>query len=538
MHDHNSLTEVMKAGFTQLFLDFSALTGYSFDLDASRIKSFHDYTEILSYLSKHEAVLLSYFKTGRLDPRAVKHCGAGVPVFLRDLWGLLLQSDASLRIQGVSLLRQCFALWKKAEVSVDSGPDIEKFVARQNAPRLISVPWLGLVDAMASCWGRAVGGPTEDLRADALVPYTSSGATYEKTPVLDRVEAIEDLVSLRHNGFLSYVPKVRTVARNRAVAVPKDWTKTRIVFVEPSPRMQAQQCLRRWLESAVDRSFLKKRVNFRDQGFQRRSLAQDGRSSIDLSDASDYVRSCLVWRFFRLTPVLRSALFGSRSRTCETPLGETPLHSYSTMGNATTFTVMSIILSCLLEVAERDVYLKTGYQSRPGTVFGDDIVCDDVIAGTVLEYLDLLGLKPNPRKTFISSAFRESCGLDLFEGSDVTPVAVKRWKSDTDEDISARVAYSNALWRRGLWRTAVFLSQREDVPVNTSARDDSYFSFSEGWDGRWSRWLADEQRYVWALRAPHDDMYERDSECHLQYALVNGRLRASEDGNLFEDLIE
>ena len=520
MRDHNSLTQVMGASYDALFRDFSALSGHSFERDIRRIRSFPDHAGLLLYLRKHELVLLEFFRTGKIVCNNVKNDGS-VPVFLQPLWVDMLSELKSVRVLAASLLRQAMALWKKASLSISPEADFKKFKERQTPVRQTSYVWLKVCDEIASRLGRWFS----DLNPDDLLPFVSSGATYAKTPLLDRPEKAE---RLSVHGY-AYKPRgislVESPSLNRAVAVPKDFSKVRIVFVEQSPRMQVQQSLRLWLESQVESCPLARRISFQNQEFQRRSLRLPRRSSIDLSDASDYVTSSLVWRCLRHLPILRSALFGSRSRMCECDGEVLPLRSYSTMGNATTFTVMSIILATLLDVCEDDFrsYAKT--RVRTGTVFGDDIVCDDVIAGTVLDRLRLLGLKPNVHKTFISGPFRESCGLDLFEDIDVTPTSLKRWKSDTPEDIVAQVSYSNALWRKGFWNLANYISNREDVPVNTSSDDTSYVSFSKGHAGRSSVWIADEQRYVWALRARRERYRERDNVCHLDYALLHGRLR-------------
>lgn len=544
MCDHNSLTQVMGVAYERLFGDFTSLTGESFELDLSRVRSLLGTgvaSQLLSYLKKHEVVLTEYCRTSRLAPHGVKVAADGRPVFLHSLWSALVSecdvcgcdhatslcSMHSLRTQSYYLLKQTFALFKKAQIVIDPAPSINAFVERMQSPRRrVDNVWLALVNASSKVLARSA---TDVVPLD-LEPFVSTGASYAKTRILDRCETVEDVCSIRHvkNG-LDHIPRVQTQPRNRLAVVPKDWSKVRIVFVESSSRMLVQQAARRWLEGVVESGPLSERIRFDDQGYQRQSLRMLGRCSIDLSDASDWLDASVIWRFLSVLPVFRSLCFSSRSQQCDLPTGESlVLSCYSTMGNATTFTVMSVFLACLLEVCESDVHRLTGRKPRRGTVFGDDIVCDDFVAGTMLDYLRLVGLKPSQAKTFISSRFRESCGLDLFEDEDVTPISVKKWNPASLESKAAWLSYSNALHKRGLWGLASFFCSGFDswkIPVNTTSDDTTLFSFCKGWDSRGARWYHKEQRYL-GLRQPKVcNSLSRDNELHLSYALVHSRLK-------------
>jgi hypothetical protein len=70
---------------------------------------------------------------------------------------------------------------------------------------------------------------------------------------------------------------------------------------------------------------------------------------------------------------------------------------------------------------------------QPGAafVFGDDILVPTAIAPSVMEDLETFGLRVNRLKTFVHGHFRESCGVDAFNGINVTPV---RWKCGLDAE--------------------------------------------------------------------------------------------------------
>lgn len=503
MRDHNSLTMAM-AGLRAWFSDLEALTGDRYARDYQTLVSIANkdgLQGLILFMSKVEDEIIGWLSQERLGASALKRDKDGFPVFLNPLWrGLYLDKPAA----SVAWLRQTTALIRKIELVIDPTPSYEQFRGRLKADlRLLSDEWLFLVDQLADVLERDLPG---DLPLADLFPYVSTGASRDHTPILDRCETIEDCGATKH-GSLSYIPRVATSPVSRCVAVPKDARRVRIVCVEPAPRMLLQQALRRWLENAVENSRLSVRICFKDQDFQRRSLRMDGRSSIDLSDASDHLLASVIWRFLRRKPTLRSALFSARCSRVNIQGVEVVARCFSTMGNACTFTVMSIFLACLTAHAELDVR-----GVRASTVFGDDIVCDDVVAGSVLYRLNVVGMKPNHRKTFIGKRFKESCGLDIFDGQVVTPLAVKRWEVVSDSDVVRSVAQSNSAFRRGYWRLADSLTPLGvRIPVNTSSADDCLFSFCKGVDGRGARWIATEQRYVWDIPKPSCKVDRRDN---------------------------
>lgn len=549
MHDHNSLTTVMAELYNALFCDYRAITGLSFERDLRRVQGLLGSggpLGLLRFMKKHEDVLIGFLRTGAINPEGVKHDVEGFPVFMNSSWRQLGHTcevcrttyhdggDCSyhscrcryVRVGAYANLKQALALFKKAEIAVDPGPSLEGFVDRMVGERPLEAGWMSTVDR-ASEWLRGI---LPDLDPNGLLPYTSSGAVFERMAVLDRVGIIQRAPATIHAKRWPGYALVGTDRRSRAVAVPKDASKVRVVFVEPAAQMNLQQAIRRFIEHEVERSPLARRIRFDDQVFQQNSLRLPGRSSIDLSDASDWLDRRVIWRFFRHHPHLRSALFWSRSRECDVRGQIVPVNCYSTMGNATTFTVMSLFLACLLRDCEEGVRLYTGYKSRAGTVFGDDIVCDDVVAGSVMTALRGLGLKPSPRKCFIGTRFRESCGLDLLEDETVVPLAVKRWRVNSSEGRIARLAYSNQAHRLGLWYLAEALIADlpvDRLPVNTASNDTCLFSFSRGWDARQARWFAKEQRFLSPFWGPRTQGASLDNEAHLSYALVNGRLRSA-----------
>jgi hypothetical protein len=114
-------------------------------------------------------------------------------------------------------------------------------------------------------------------------------------------------------------------------------------------------------------------------------------------------------------PVLKTGFFGQ-------------LHSYAPMGNATTFPVQSLVFWAICVAAMQ----RLGFH-QPGAVFvfGDDIEVPTECVPAVIDGLESFGLLVNRSKSFWRGGFRESCGVDAFNGIDVTPV---RWKTTLDAE--------------------------------------------------------------------------------------------------------
>lgn len=282
--------------------------------------------------------------------------------------------------------------------------------------------------------------------ADAFpAPDIGPGESYEKRPRSARIEFFCD-----PRFSFSGAQREPTIRLSRACAVPKNWKRLRLIFIEPSSRMLVEKALQGWLYDAAGKYPLGRYVNFADQTSQHVRLLKPESASIDLSDASDWIDRRIVWLAFARRPLLRSLLFGSRA------IGDSTgkrFSCYSTMGNATTFPVMSLLLAAVTRLCESQAR-RAGAKLWTSGVFGDDIVCHEVIYGSVTGVLCDLGLKVNAAKSYVCSPFKEACGLDLVEGHDVTPIKVKSLHTDTHTDWSRLVAYANALFTAGYWRAA------------------------------------------------------------------------------------
>jgi hypothetical protein len=227
----------------------------------------------------------------------------------------------------------------------------------------------------------------------------------------------------------------------KLIAVPKDSRGPRLICVHPAEAIWIQQGVRRELERSISlfRSspgpWPKGRIQFDDQSCNGSIALTSSRSrryaTIDMKEASDRISEPLVQILFGS----KYKYFGcSRAQKFVIPsLGSLrnirgDLHSYAPMGNATTFPVQSLVFWAICVASLQ----RQGFH-QPGAVFvfGDDIIIPSECTEEVINDLESFGLLVNRTKSFWRGAFRESCGVDAFNGVDVTPV---RWKTTVDAE--------------------------------------------------------------------------------------------------------
>lgn len=273
---------------------------------------------------------------------------------------------------------------------------------------------------------------------------------------------------------------------SRLIAVPKDLTKPRLIAAEPSQHQWIQQLVRSQLEARLLNTCLKNCVSFRDQGLNKRFAIEGSRTgrfaTIDLSAASDRLSCAVVERFFRTNPTILDRLHACRTRWLRIDIERTQacyltLKKFAPMGSAVTFPVQSIVYA---GIAIASVLITRGWKltsanmtraSKLVTVYGDDIIVPTDCCRKTIGILETLGLKVNVDKTYESGYFRESCGVEAFKGTVVSPARVL---SPTDRaslgNLSSLLQTSNNFWKRGWWHTAkwlesTFTDYRKLLPV-------------------------------------------------------------------------
>lgn len=262
----------------------------------------------------------------------------------------------------------------------------------------------------------------------------------------------------------------------RVTTVPKTLKGPRVIAMEPSCMQYAQHGIQDVLQDAIESHRISKgHVNFRDQSINR-SLALDSSSTgrlatIDLSDASDRVPRSLALSMFDSNPDLRDAIDACRSTRALLPDGNvlSPLQKFASMGSALCFPVeamyfYTICVKALLRHQNLPVTFGNCFiVSRDVYIYGDDILVPSIYANIVLEELQKYNCKPNTSKTFWTGKFRESCGMDAYDGTQVTPVYVNTLRPRNKRQASELISWtatSNLFYAKGYWRTAQFMFEK------------------------------------------------------------------------------
>lgn len=267
---------------------------------------------------------------------------------------------------------------------------------------------------------------------------------------------------------------------SRVIAVPKDFRGPRIISAEPKENMWLQQGI--W-ETIADRvhthSYTKDSINFEDQELSRadalKASITNARATIDLKEASDRIALDLVYLLFgdeRIRDVYLDML-DTRSRWSDVPgIGRVKLRKFAPMGSALCFPIQSLVFLalCVGSIAGSRDNRRVPYASlaRRFRVFGDDIILPRDDASRVIPALEMAGLKLNLNKCCLNGPFKESCGMDAYQGIDVTPI---RWRTVVGrcieaEDLDAISRVHNLLRTAGFLITAdiVLAVMRERLP--------------------------------------------------------------------------
>lgn len=211
--------------------------------------------------------------------------------------------------------------------------------------------------------------------------------------------------------------------------VPKDSRGPRTICRETLKRLETQMS---YFDFMIEKltSISKGAINFLDQEVNRnlaRSSSVDRKyATLDLKDASDRVSHKLISTIFRNSP--GCSFFLKNVRATSVKIGDSiyPLHKVAGMGSGLTFPTMSLLASLAIchEVKKRFNF-SYDFIRKDIFIYGDDIIVPSNWYECAQRGLIKVGLKVNVAKSFIRSHFRESCGADFLNGSDVTIVRLK-----------------------------------------------------------------------------------------------------------------
>lgn len=271
-----------------------------------------------------------------------------------------------------------------------------------------------------------------------------------------------------HGSLQSDYEPSRRELPSRLCAVPKTQKGPRLICAEPLSNQWMQQGIWDWLRDRVRSTVLGRSIRFESQDRSQEwalSSSHDGsKATLDLSAASDRLCTRLVEYVFQGSDIL-NGIHACRTRSMEQTLDSgfpklTVLRKFATMGSALTFPVQTIIFTIL------SVWALRLYEGREDDwkdwkadfdrvrVFGDDIIVPKEVYGITKFVLHECGLEVNMSKSFAGEHFRESCGMDAFDGVDVTPARHRKPYSGSPSSTAALVEYSNNLFKKGMWNAS------------------------------------------------------------------------------------
>lgn len=236
---------------------------------------------------------------------------------------------------------------------------------------------------------------------------------------------------------------------NKIIFRPKNALKHRIISAEP--------CWLTWLQQAIKRPYYdyverhpKMFTWFSNQETSREMALRgsiDGSfATFDFSSASDAITTALVAQLFSKVPWIRDPLLLTRSEFATMPDGQTiPLAKFAPMGSATCFATMDTIMLSMCELAVRQTLGRSGRRGDY-VVYGDDVIIRQEAAEAFLQISDALQFSVNRDKSYWDTTtqgfYRESCGIEAFNGVDITPLRYSRFQ----EPLIARAPVDVTYW--------------------------------------------------------------------------------------------
>jgi len=266
----------------------------------------------------------------------------------------------------------------------------------------------------------------------------------------------------------------------RVTLVPKTLKTPRVIAMEPVCMQYMQQAVYRSFQANFKRDrLLKKLIGFDDQTLNQRMAKRgsiDNRTAtLDLSEASDRVSNELVRTMVDRWPFLREVVDATRSRKALVDGQTVRLAKYASMGSALCFPIEAAVFTTVIFVGiqrslnkplNRKDILRLSGSVR---VYGDDLIVPVDHVLTVVQALEAFGFRVNLGKSFWTGKFRESCGMEYYDGHDVTITRVRSVfparRQDATE-VASLVTLRNQLYLSGYWRTARWLDAKIEGLIN------------------------------------------------------------------------
>lgn len=228
------------------------------------------------------------------------------------------------------------------------------------------------------------------------------------------------------------------VDENVMLLVPKSAKTDRVICYEPHLNIKLQLSVGAYLRSRLS----KRGINLDDQSVNQRRAKLGSKTAhlatIDLKSASDTIAFGLV---LELLPIDWVCLLDDlRSKYTLWPDGSrVENQKFSSMGNGFTFELESLLFYAICSAVTPNV-----------SVYGDDLILPSASYGRCVRLLQACGFTVNTTKSFAEGYFRESCGGDYYNGSDCTPLYLRRLPKTIEDVLKFHNAFRAFSQRFGL----------------------------------------------------------------------------------------
>lgn len=416
-----------------------------------------------------------------------------LPAFLCGLLGRVFETNGDLKstpcVLSIKYIRQISYLLYKLEMEFHEN-QVQKLVESfKEKDRLLthceeiqSDDW-----AVVHTFQEIIGDVFGQFDQRPCVPRPGPGATACKTPRsgrfspnhvfmdLDNRFPYGDYMYLNRRHFGShghaYLPALKQ-GWSELIPVPKDSRGPRFICEQVNEYMLIQQgiwgLMKEWLEGHPT---TRGHVNFSSQSHnQMLALTSSWHGkygTLDMKDASDNISRVLVEVGFDSIPDLRDDLLALSptdirypDKSCGT------LRKFAPMGSALCFPIMSVV-HFALALAAISVHTGKPWRShkRDVYVYGDDIIVKTEYVDYLFENFPRFGLIFNEHKSFYRGKFRESCGVDAYNGFNVTPIRLRRLFCDASAKslVSFTDNYNNL--KKGGYNCLALVIRKEVVRI-------------------------------------------------------------------------
>jgi hypothetical protein len=213
------------------------------------------------------------------------------------------------------------------------------------------------------------------------------------------------------------------------VAVPKTHKSDRIIAEESTSNGFAQQAVEKLIELTITDEGLSKAYTKDDQSNNKFGAWLGANSNlyatIDMTSASDSVSR----EFIRITHPRRiyKAILRFASEYALVDGKKVRLHTLLTSGTGLTFGTESRVFYGICLVGTEIAELHLEQKLLPPIIYGDDCVVDKRAYDIICEILEECGFRVNSGKSFAwGTTYRESCGIECFEGYHYQPLYYPR----------------------------------------------------------------------------------------------------------------